>query len=100
MSRATTSRSTPLSSRSAAINWLLEKASPHALALIYLDASPRVQKVLIFIIVMPLLLSVVVRTFAWIVVLGREGGVDTLLMQLGLSSGPVRLLQSLVDRLQ
>ncbi len=42
----------------------------YPLALVYLDASPRVQKVLIFVIVMPLLLSVVVRTFAWIVVLG------------------------------
>lgn len=66
----------------------------YPLALVYLDASPRVQKVLIFIIVMPLLLSVVVRTFAWIVVLGREGVVNTLLMQLGLISEPLRLLQT------
>lgn len=66
----------------------------YPLALIYLDASPRLQKVLIFIIVMPLLLSVVVRTFAWIVVLGREGVVNTLLMQLGIISEPLRLLQT------
>ncbi len=66
----------------------------YPLALIYLDASPRAQKVLIFIIVMPLLLSVVVRTFAWIVVLGREGVVNTLLMQLGIISEPLRLLQT------
>jgi ABC-type spermidine/putrescine transport system permease subunit I len=64
----------------------------YPLALIYLDASPRLQKVLIFIIVMPLLLSVVVRTFAWIVVLGREGVVNTLLLQLGIISEPLRLL--------
>ena len=66
----------------------------YPLALIYLDASPRLQKVLIFIIVMPLLLSVVVRTFAWIVVLGREGVVNTLLLQLGIISEPLRLLQT------
>jgi len=66
----------------------------YPLALVYLDASPRLQKVLIFIIVMPLLLSVVVRTFAWIVVLGREGVVNTLLMQLGIISEPLRLLQT------
>ena len=66
----------------------------YPLALIYLDASPRLQKVLIFIIVMPLLLSVVVRTFAWIVVLGREGVVNALLMQLGIISEPLRLLQT------
>ena len=44
----------------------------YPLALVYIDLPARLQKVLIFIIVMPLLLSVVVRTFAWIVVLGRE----------------------------
>ena len=45
-----------------------------------LDLSARLQKVLLFIIVMPLLLSVVVRTFAWIVVLGREGVVNQTLL--------------------
>ena len=63
-------------------------------ALVFLDAGPRLQKVLIFIIVLPLLLSVVVRTFAWIVVLGREGLVNTLLMKLDLISEPLRLLQT------
>src|SRR5262249_14948904 len=37
----------------------------YPLALVYLDLSPRLQKVLLFVIVLPLLLSVVVRTFAW-----------------------------------
>ena len=36
----------------------------YPLALVYLDLSARLQRVLLFIIVMPLLLSVVVRTFA------------------------------------
>ncbi len=66
----------------------------YPLALVYLDAPPRLQKVLIFIIVMPLLLSVVVRTFAWIVVLGREGVVNQLLLSLGIVSEPVKLLQT------
>lgn len=66
----------------------------YPLALVFLDLSPRLQKVLIFIIVLPLLLSVVVRTFAWIVVLGREGLVNTLLMNLGVISEPLRLLQT------
>jgi putative spermidine/putrescine transport system permease protein len=50
--------------------------------------------VLIFIIVLPLLLSVVVRTFAWIVVLGREGMVNQVLLGLGIISEPLRLLQT------
>ncbi len=37
-------------------------------ALVYMDLGPRLQKVLLFVIIMPMLLSVVVRTFAWIVV--------------------------------
>ena len=66
----------------------------YPLALVYLDLPPRLQKILLFIIVMPLLLSVVVRTFAWIVVLGREGLVNQLLLGLGLISEPLRLLQT------
>jgi putative spermidine/putrescine transport system permease protein len=66
----------------------------YPLALVYLDLSARLQKVLIFVIVMPLLLSVVVRTFAWIVVLGREGVVNSVLMGLGIISEPLKLLQT------
>ena len=43
---------------------------------------------------MPMLLSVVVRTFAWIVVLGREGVVNQTLLWLGVISEPLRLLQT------
>ena len=49
---------------------------------------------LLFIIVLPLLLSVVVRTFAWIVVLGREGVVNSTLVGLGIISEPLKLLQT------
>lgn len=66
----------------------------YPLALVFIDLSPRWQRVLVFVIVMPLLLSVVVRTFAWIVVLGHEGLVNTLLMRLGVISEPLKLLQT------
>jgi putative spermidine/putrescine transport system permease protein len=66
----------------------------YPLALVYLDLSARLQKVLLFVIVMPLLLSVVVRTFAWIVVLGREGVINSVLMSLGVISEPLKLLQT------
>ena len=64
------------------------------LALVFIDLGPRLQRVLIFVIVMPLLLSVVVRTFAWIVVLGREGVINSLLMRFGVIAEPLRLLQT------
>ena len=66
----------------------------YPLALVYLDLPARLQRVLLFIIVLPLLLSVVVRTFAWIVVLGREGMVNQVLQGLGIISEPLRLLQT------
>jgi putative spermidine/putrescine transport system permease protein len=64
------------------------------LALVYRAASARWQRVLLFIVVMPLLTSVVVRTFAWIVILGREGLVNRLVLDLGLAAEPLRLLQT------
>ncbi len=66
----------------------------YPLALVFIDLPARLQRVLLFIIVMPLLLSVVVRTFAWIVVLGREGVINQLLLSLGIVSEPLRLLQT------
>jgi putative spermidine/putrescine transport system permease protein len=41
---------------------------------------------------LPLLTSVVVRTFAWIVILGRQGIVNNVLMDLGWISDPLKLL--------
>lgn len=66
----------------------------YPLALIYLTASPLWQRVLLFIVIMPLLTSVVVRTFAWIVILGREGVINRLVLDLGLAAEPLRLLQT------
>ena len=66
----------------------------YPLALVFMDAGARLQKVLIFVIVMPLLLSVVVRTFAWIVILGREGVINQALLGLGVISEPLKLLQT------
>ncbi|SJZ37433.1 putative spermidine/putrescine transport system permease protein [Enhydrobacter aerosaccus] len=66
----------------------------YPLALVFIDLSARLQRVLLFVIVMPLLLSVVVRTFAWIVVLGHEGLINTLLLRLGLIGEPLKLLQT------
>src|SRR3981081_3783348 len=66
----------------------------YPLALVYLAARPGVQRLLLFIVILPLLTSVVVRTFAWIVILGREGVVNSVAMALGLAPAPLRLLQT------
>ena len=66
----------------------------YALAWAYVRSSPTVQKVLMMIIVMPLLTSVVVRTFAWVVILGRQGIVNELLLGWAWIERPLRLLYS------
>jgi len=55
-------------------------------------AHARWQSVLIFLVILPILTSVVVRTFSWIVILGRQGVLNQIVLALGLSDEPLRLL--------
>jgi putative spermidine/putrescine transport system permease protein len=55
-------------------------------------AGARWQSVLIFLVILPVLTSVVVRTFSWIVILGRQGVLNQIVLALGLSDEPLRLL--------
>jgi putative spermidine/putrescine transport system permease protein len=64
------------------------------LALVFCASRPGVQRQLLLIMVMPLLTSVVVRTFAWIVILAREGVINQAVLALGLSAAPLPLLQT------
>jgi len=64
----------------------------YPLAYIYMVAPAAVQRVLMLVIVLPLLTSAVVRTFAWVVILGRQGIVNSMLAAVGLIDAPVRLL--------
>lgn len=63
-----------------------------ALAWTFLKMPGRLQPLIIFIVMLPLLTSVVVRTFAWIVILGRQGIVNNFLMDFGLIEAPIKLL--------
>lgn len=53
---------------------------------------PWVRTGLLLAVLLPLLVSVVVRTYGWIVVLGLDGPVNMLLLALGLTSQPVKFL--------
>jgi putative spermidine/putrescine transport system permease protein len=64
----------------------------YSLSWSYVRSPATLQKVLMLIIVMPLLTSVVVRTFAWVVILGRQGIVNSALLDLGWIDGPLKLL--------
>jgi putative spermidine/putrescine transport system permease protein len=55
-------------------------------------SGARLQSVIVFLVILPILTSVVVRTFAWIVILGRQGVINQVGIWLGLIDEPVRLL--------
>lgn len=62
------------------------------LAWVFVRLPERIQPLIIFIVMLPLLTSVVVRTFAWIVILGKQGIVNNVLMDLGWIQAPLKLL--------
>ncbi len=64
----------------------------YPVAFAYTRVGPRLKSLIILIVLMPLLTSVVVRTFAWIVILGRQGIVNSALMSMGIISTPLRLI--------
>ena len=64
----------------------------YALAWSYVRSPAALQKVLMLIIILPLLTSVVVRTFAWVVILGRQGIVNSVLAEFGWIESPLKLL--------
>lgn len=66
----------------------------YPLALVFYGAGERLRRLILFIVILPLLTSVVVRTFAWIVILAREGVVNQTLLALGLTATPIALLQT------
>src|SRR6185437_6746878 len=78
--------------------WLAVKATlvcmlfGYPIAWVCARAPARWQSLLVFVVVLPILTSVVVRTFAWIVILGREGIMNHALRGLGLVDHPVPLL--------
>jgi putative spermidine/putrescine transport system permease protein len=56
--------------------------------------APWARGLMMLVVLLPLLTSVVVRTFAWIVILGRQGIVNQSLLGMGLIDAPLRLLYS------
>jgi ABC-type spermidine/putrescine transport system permease subunit I len=62
----------------------------YPLAYFLARARPRVLALGLFLLIMPLMVSTVIRVFGWIVILGRKGMVNQALVALGLE--PVKLL--------
>ncbi len=64
----------------------------YPLAYAILRMPERLQKLALLLMLMPLWTSVLVRAYAWIVLLGRQGIVNDALLQTGLTAAPLQLL--------
>lgn len=78
--------------RLGAIVTLVSAAIGYAVALAIVDTAPDARTRLVGLMILPLMISPVARTYAWIVILGRTGLVNAAILALGLSDQPLRLL--------
>jgi putative spermidine/putrescine transport system permease protein len=74
---------------------LLALVTSYPVALFLAGTRSRWRGLLIVLTVSPLLVSSVVRTFGWMVILGDSGWVNGLIRLVGLSSTPVRLMNNM-----
>jgi putative spermidine/putrescine transport system permease protein len=66
----------------------------YPVAMYMAKASPKMRGFITFLIISPHLISVVIRNFGWVVILGPKGFVNSTLMKLGLIDEPLRLIYS------
>jgi ABC-type spermidine/putrescine transport system permease subunit I len=64
----------------------------YPLAYMLATRRPRTAQLLMIIVVLPFFTSIIVRTYAWMVLLGRNGVVNQYLMALGFTDKPLLLL--------
>jgi ABC-type spermidine/putrescine transport system permease subunit I len=71
---------------------LLCLALGYPLAYLLATLRPRVARLLMIVVILPFFTSIIVRTYAWMVLLGGNGVVNQYLMWLGLTDAPLPLL--------
>ncbi|NTF09468.1 ABC transporter permease [Agrobacterium rubi] len=64
------------------------------IALLYWHSGKTARQIIIFLTLVPMLTSNVVRTFAWIVILGRQGPISEAFVALGVAERPFTLLST------
>ncbi|MGI6853965.1 ABC transporter permease [Mesorhizobium sp. 1B3] len=66
----------------------------YPMALFIVHQPPHRRPLLLFLVLVPLWMSILVRTYAWMVVLGREGIINTVLQWLGIINEPLPMMFS------
>lgn len=64
----------------------------YGVAMAVVETAPRTKGRLVALLVLPLMISPVARTYAWLVILGRTGFVNVALQRVGLTDEPLRIL--------
>ena len=64
----------------------------YGVAMAVVDKTPKSKGRLVALLVLPLMISPVARTYAWLVILGRTGFINVALQQIGLTDEPLRIL--------
>jgi len=67
----------------------------YPVAYLLANLPTRVSNLLMIMVVLPFFTAILVRTYAWMVILGRNGLVNQLLMQWGVISSPFKLMHNL-----
>jgi ABC-type spermidine/putrescine transport system permease subunit I len=78
--------------RTSALVTLVCLALGYPLAYLLATLRPRVARLLLIVVILPFFTSIIVRTYAWMVLLGRNGVVNQTLAWLGLVDTPLALL--------
>lgn len=78
--------------QTSALVTLLCLALGYPLAYLLATLRPRVAQLLMIVVILPFFTSIIVRTYAWMVLLGRNGVVNQSLTWLGLTDAPLPLL--------
>jgi putative spermidine/putrescine transport system permease protein len=71
---------------------LLTLLTGYPVAVYLLRVGPRERALLMLLVVSPLLVSLVIRSFGWVIVLGPQGLVNASLLALGLVDRPLKLM--------
>jgi putative spermidine/putrescine transport system permease protein len=80
--------------RIAAITTVFALLLGYAVAYAMRAAATRRQRLMLFCVLLPFWISVLVRSFAWLTILGPQGPINAALMGLGLTDEPVQLARN------
>jgi putative spermidine/putrescine transport system permease protein len=64
----------------------------YPVALFMAQASPKWRGIVTFAIICPHLISVVIRNFGWVIILGEKGWINTILLKIGIINHPLKLM--------